>query len=179
MKNYYEILEVNKLASKEVIDKAYKVLVKKYHPDTQSGKSKTFYENKIKDINEAYEVLSNEFLREQYNLELEKEKQTKNNINNERKQSNQQKRTENSTENNESNYKVGTLSGVVELVKQLSRNMPKPNIDVKPSSKGIFAAILTVIIVLIIGSILWFIPFTNGWIRELTVDNPLLSWIWK
>ena len=30
MKNYYEILEVNENASKEVIDKAYKVLAKKY-----------------------------------------------------------------------------------------------------------------------------------------------------
>ena len=35
MKNYYEILEVNENASKEVIDKAYKVLAKKYHPDLQ------------------------------------------------------------------------------------------------------------------------------------------------
>ena len=53
MKNYYEILEVNKLASKEVIDKAYKVLVKKYHPDTQSGKSKTFYETKPETVLEV------------------------------------------------------------------------------------------------------------------------------
>ena len=37
MKNYYEILEVNKKASKEVIEKAYKVLVKKYHPDLYTG----------------------------------------------------------------------------------------------------------------------------------------------
>lgn len=38
MKNYYEILEVNENASKEVIDKAYKVLAKKYHPDLQEEK---------------------------------------------------------------------------------------------------------------------------------------------
>lgn len=35
MKNYYEILEVNEKASKEVIEKVYKVLAKKYHPDLQ------------------------------------------------------------------------------------------------------------------------------------------------
>ena len=33
--NYYEILEVNKNASPEIIEKAYKTLVKKYHPDLQ------------------------------------------------------------------------------------------------------------------------------------------------
>ena len=35
MKNYYEILEVDKNASEEVIEKAYKTLAKKYHPDLQ------------------------------------------------------------------------------------------------------------------------------------------------
>ena len=40
MKNYYEILEVNENASKEVIDKAYKVLAKKYQPDLQEEKNK-------------------------------------------------------------------------------------------------------------------------------------------
>ena len=73
MKNYYDILEVNRLASKEVIDKAYRVLVIKYHPDKQVGNAKLYCESKLKEINEAYEVLSNEFLREQYNMELERE----------------------------------------------------------------------------------------------------------
>ena len=50
MKNYYEILEVNKKASKEVIEKAYKVLVKKYHPDLYSGQKKEYAEKKIKEI---------------------------------------------------------------------------------------------------------------------------------
>ena len=70
MKNYYEILEVNKKASKEVIEKAYKVLVKKYHPDLNAGKSKKYSEEKIKEINEAYSVLTDEFMKEQYDMEL-------------------------------------------------------------------------------------------------------------
>ena len=73
MKNYYEILEVNQKASKEVIEKAYKVLVKKYHPDLHKNQKQVELDKKIKEINEAYEVLSNDFLREQYNLELEKQ----------------------------------------------------------------------------------------------------------
>ena len=36
-KNYYEILEVDKNASDEIIEKAYKTLVKMYHPDLQNG----------------------------------------------------------------------------------------------------------------------------------------------
>ena len=38
--NYYEILEVNKNASPEIIEKAYKTLVKKYHPDLQKDEDK-------------------------------------------------------------------------------------------------------------------------------------------
>ena len=55
-KNYYDILEVNKNASPEVIEKAYKTLVKKYHPDLNVGD--TLAEERIKDINEAYRILS-------------------------------------------------------------------------------------------------------------------------
>ena len=39
-KNYYEILEINKNASKEIMDKAYKTLIKKYHPDLQENNFK-------------------------------------------------------------------------------------------------------------------------------------------
>lgn len=71
--NYYDILEVNKNASYEIIDKAYKILVKKYHPDLQDDQLKQKYEEKLKLINEAYEVLSNQDKRNQYNKELEQE----------------------------------------------------------------------------------------------------------
>ena len=70
MKNYYEILEVNQKASKEVIEKAYKVLVKKYHPDLYTGAKKEYAEKKIKEINEAYNILADEFLKEQYDNEI-------------------------------------------------------------------------------------------------------------
>ena len=49
MKNYYEILEVDSKASPEVIEKAYKTLVKKYHPDLQNAINKNEYEEKMKD----------------------------------------------------------------------------------------------------------------------------------
>lgn len=71
MKNYYDELEVSKNASKEVIEKVYKVLAKKYHPDMNQGDSKKEAEEKFKKISEAYEVLSNEEKRKKYDLELE------------------------------------------------------------------------------------------------------------
>ena len=72
MKNYYEILEVDKKASSEVIEKAYRALVKKYHPDLQVGEKRIRFAEKLKDINEAYEVLSNDYKRTTYDEQLQK-----------------------------------------------------------------------------------------------------------
>lgn len=74
MKDLYKILEVDRKASIDIIEKAYKVLVKKYHPDLQNTQeSKKIAEEKIKKINEAYEILKNEEKRKKYDLELEQE----------------------------------------------------------------------------------------------------------
>lgn len=72
MKSYYEILEVSKTASNEVIKMAYKALVKKYHPDSYVG-DKNYADKMIKKINEAYEILSNTEKRNDYDLSLENE----------------------------------------------------------------------------------------------------------
>lgn len=77
MKNYYEILEVDKNASQEIIEKAYKTLAKRYHPDLQDDGKEQEYEEKMKLINEAYEILSNDFKREAYNQSLQNEIITK------------------------------------------------------------------------------------------------------
>ena len=74
MKNYYELLEVSEKASQEVIKKAYTTLVKKYHPDLQPDSEKKAAEEKIKEINEAYEVLSDSAKRESYDRKLQAEK---------------------------------------------------------------------------------------------------------
>lgn len=71
MKNYYDELEVSKTASKEVIQKVYKVLAKKYHPDTTNEADKQLAEEKFKAISEAYETLSDDEKRKNYDLELE------------------------------------------------------------------------------------------------------------
>ena len=66
-KNYYEILEIDKNASPEIIEKAYKTLAKKYHPDVQLEENKKQSEEIFKQINEAYEILSDTTKKEEYN----------------------------------------------------------------------------------------------------------------
>lgn len=66
---YYDILEISERASQEVIRMAYKALCKKYHPDVYQG-DKKFAEEQMKKINEAYETLSDESKKRQYDSTL-------------------------------------------------------------------------------------------------------------
>lgn len=69
MGNLYEILNVDKNASKDEIKKSYRKLSLKYHPDKQTGKTdeeKKDAENKFKEISEAYAILSDDNKRNQY-----------------------------------------------------------------------------------------------------------------
>lgn len=62
--DYYKILGVSKTASKDDIKKAYRKLALKYHPDRTKGDKKA--EEKFKQANEAYAVLSDPEKRQQY-----------------------------------------------------------------------------------------------------------------
>lgn len=62
-KDYYEILGVKRDADTSTIKSAYRKLARKYHPDVNKTKEA---EEKFKDINEAYEVLSDKNKRQRY-----------------------------------------------------------------------------------------------------------------
>jgi len=63
-KDYYAVLGVPKDADKAAIRKAYRTLARQYHPDANAGDSKA--EDKFKEISEAYDVLSDEARRREY-----------------------------------------------------------------------------------------------------------------
>ena len=68
-KNYYDILGVSKNASDDDIKKAYRTLVKKYHPDLHPNDKEAA--EKFKEVNEANAVLSDPQKRKQYDFEQE------------------------------------------------------------------------------------------------------------
>ena len=153
---------------------------------------------KIREINEAYDVLSNDFLREQYDAEYERyiaqKKNAQNNIQNNNFENNnynnyqynnyepnenqQEQRTHKyKYKYNKNNNNVGTINGIIDIFKEVYNNRPSKEQFKEMTSDNLLALVLTVIVIIIIGIILWFIPFTNGWMRELLFENPVFNWI--
>ncbi len=64
VKDYYEVLGVPKDADEKTIKAAFRKLARKYHPDVSANKAEA--EEKFKEINEAYEVLSDKDKRAKY-----------------------------------------------------------------------------------------------------------------
>lgn len=78
MNTLYDVLEVSEKASKEVIEKAYKILVKRYHPDVQTEENRDKAEEMIKKVNNAYDILSDDYKRAQYDEKLKQERENAN-----------------------------------------------------------------------------------------------------
>ncbi|MEW4370470.1 J domain-containing protein [Paenibacillus kandeliae] len=68
MKNWYQVLEVPQQASPQQIKQAYRKLAKQYHPDRNQGSAQA--EQMFKQIQQAYETLSDEQRRSQYDQTL-------------------------------------------------------------------------------------------------------------
>jgi curved DNA-binding protein len=69
MKDYYDILQVTPNAEQEVIEAAYRRLARKYHPDVNRDPATAA---RMRELNEAYEVLGDPRRRAEYDAELER-----------------------------------------------------------------------------------------------------------
>lgn len=202
MSNLYEILEVSEKASKEVIEKAYKVLAKKYHPDLQKEGDKENAEIKMKQINEAYEILSDDERRNQYDIELQekREEARKKEIENEVKKNIKVQEVEKNIYNKEEgkieNYKnnlnrdeVKTKNDQKENMKILQNEIQRAYANAyndylrslgykikQPWTLKRFIELLKVLtIITIIIAIIWFFPPTNKLIINFYEQNVILK----
>ena len=69
-RDHYQILQVRREADPEVIEKAYRALCFKHHPDRVPDRERTHATERMKSINEAYRVLSDPRLRRRYDSTL-------------------------------------------------------------------------------------------------------------
>lgn len=178
MKNYYEILEISENASPEIIEKSYRVLAKKYHPDIQPRDKLYWAEVNFKEITEAYQVLSNKILKEEYDIRLkahilETQNYNYSQFNNEQNRNNSypiHQEVESTVNNSKSKKKrslINTLNSEVSTsIKEIIFNIPRLIREEikKPKDeriKSLKALLLTIIIVAIIIFIFVKVPFLN------------------
>ncbi len=68
LKNYYQILDLDRYATKEEIKKAYHLYAIKFHPDKQDGDK--FFEERFKEVKGAYDILIDAHKREKYDSQF-------------------------------------------------------------------------------------------------------------
>ena len=189
MKTLYEILEVSQTASKEVIEKAYKTLVKKYHPDLQSEEDKKQAERTMKQLNEAYEILSDDEKRKEYDQTLEEA----------RKQEEQYKQSQEQVSQEELRKENHKTKEEIRKSKQMERKKKKNmqaeyearyqnayenylrslgyKIKYKWTWKNYRDFFITIAIIIGICAILWFFPLTHNWLVEFYESNQIIKTI--
>lgn len=195
--NLYEILEVSENASMETINKIYKIQAKRYHPDLQTNEAdKLKAEEKMKQINDAYSVLSDEQKRKEYDQKLEQEREIKrqqdeqNIINNVARNYSEAQRGEqtNNTVNNNSNVQNNTVyyktrnnesnnNQKVYTEKDYIRDYNKKlrRFRMQLFGKNIKDNLKALGIMFIIILIIWFFPPTHNFIVNLYEENIVLQ----
>lgn len=203
MKTIYEILEVSENASKEVIEKAYKVLAKKYHPDLQEEDNKEESKKKMQEINEAYEILSDDVKRKEYDAklleqrEIEKQKQFGDYSQSQDYEYNQTIQNQQGTSQEEQRYRdmqrrryeEELLKQQEKLKRQMEKNMQEQyenayygylrslgyKIKEKWTWKKTKNLIIIITTLILIGIVLWYIPPTKKIMIDFYNSNPVIK----
>ena len=182
METLYDILEVSRKASPEVIDKAYKILAKRYHPDLKSGEEKLIAEEKMKQINEAYMILSDEQKRKEYDKKLEAQEKTETEV--------QEAQNDISEEdlqflNWQKAYAALNKREQAKLKKKIEREANEEyrkryedyfrslgyEVKHKWTKKDFLILFSIIILIALTFTILWNIPKTHNWMMDLYNNN--------
>lgn len=199
MINYYEVLEVSQKASNEIIEKAYKVLAKKYHPDLQAEENKLVAKEKMQLINEAYEVLSNTEDRKSYDEKLEQELLRKQQIEEEKRknrtneqinnQVNNMQQVNQQSNNNDVNYNEEYEKSRIEANKKIAREIEQTyanaynnylrrlgyRVKERWTWKKFFNLLKVLGVLIIIIVALWFIPPTRNLLLNFYEGNVIIK----
>ncbi len=197
-KNYYDILQVNKNASSEIIEKAYKVLAKKYHPDLQPEENKEEAEDILKEINEAYEVLSNTEKRHSYDASLlseEQQEQTSSASSQQYQQPSQQQYSPNNyqAEQQSQVYQEYSSRPIQEqsYQEQLQQARQKAYYDAyiqdlknrgykiryKKSFKDYFKTFIAIVLTILVLLLIYQIPFVKNLFADLYEENEIFHFL--
>jgi hypothetical protein len=151
MKDYYYILGIDQSASNEDIKKAFRKLSIKFHPDKNNGDK--FYEEKFKEINEAYETLIDNYKRFIYD----------NTLNSEKSEFNYQRNNNNNVNRNYDNN-ARTYS-------QYENTSSKTNVNSKEESDGDSNSLITNFIIVVLSFSV--IAFLSYWILVFVIWDIL------
>jgi len=181
MKNYYEILEVDKNASEEVIEKAYKTLAKKYHPDLQNDSD---CQDKMRQINEAYEILSNDFKRREYDEKIKRQSVSIEEYNRIIQENNRLKkdlkRVANQREMSQNQERLEEMSIMQRYYEQIKKATKQPQMryerkKTKISLEKIKKIVIYIAILIGIGLVLAIVPFTRKFFINLYNNNVIIK----
>lgn len=181
MKNYYEILEVDKNASEEVIEKAYKTLAKKYHPDLQNNSD---CQDKMRQINEAYEILSNDFKRREYDEKIKRQSVSIEEYNRIIQENNRLKkdlkRVVNQREMSQNQGQLEEMSIMQRYYEQIKKATKQPQMryerkKTKISLEKIKKIVIYIAILIGIGLVLAIVPFTRKFFINLYNNNVIIK----
>ena len=181
MKNYYEILEVDKNASEEVIEKAYKTLAKKYHPDLQNNSN---CQDKMRQINEAYEILSNDFKRREYDEKIKRQSVSIEEYNRIIQENNRLKkdlkRVANQREMSQNQERLEEMSIMQRYYEQIKKATKQPQMryerkKTKISLEKIKKIVIYIAILIGIGLVLAIVPFTRTFFINLYNNNVIIK----
>ena len=181
MKNYYEILEVDKNASEEVIEKAYKTLAKKYHPDLQNNSN---CQDKMRQINEAYEILSNDFKRREYDEKIKRQSVSIEEYNiiiqDNNRLKKDLKRVANQREMSQNQERLEEMSIMQRYYEQIKKATKQPQMryerkKTKISLEKIKKIVIYIAILIGIGLVLAIVPFTRKFFINLYNNNVIIK----